>query len=646
MASAAQVVPDSLRARRDTLRTSPDSLEAGEGPLRQENPADSIPAQDTIPALRLPDLARPTPAGWGTGVWVWNREEILASRANTLAELVGQVTGAVMLRGGDYGMPTSVSVFGAGGERIRVFREGIEVVPLEGSTPDLTRIGLSGLRSIRVVRSVGELRIELKRILGEEGRPFSLVEAGTGDLGTNIFRGTFAHPRAFGGSLALALDRVDTKGPRGREPGSGTGGWIRYGHGIGSRGSLILEFSSMGANRGDLYVPESASRRDWSVRSRWSLLPGLVGDLFYASSTLGPDSAADFDFGLEARRRFGTVVSYDSERIRGLGRVQKNTGVGIPGTSAFLELSGDLDRVGGIAGEVEWEDWGKETVSRNRIRAWTAPYLGLSVFAERGSGTWGLPYLPDRPLSPPDSLPGEGDPPPADTVPQVLPGPRFAEHEGTRFGASYSWRGLSLAGARVSITSDSLFLLGLPSDRDGAVRPGGTRKGFEVSGRVPLYPKGFSLVGSYQWWDQAEGVLGSPRDSLGQGVPGPEEPLPDEEMPWRYLPRRTYEGRIAFHDTFYPTGNLEVWFDLGVNGRDAMVVPFSEEVESGLETYTVPTMVPFSQSWFVRLQLRVVSVRLFIMWENFTGRQRNQDFPGRVLPYSRSLYGVRWTMWN
>jgi hypothetical protein len=57
-------------------------------------------------------------------------------------------------------------------------------------------------------------------------------------------------------------------------------------------------------------------------------------------------------------------------------------------------------------------------------------------------------------------------------------------------------------------------------------------------------------------------------------------------------------------------------------------------------------MVPFYQSWFVRLQIRVVTVRAFIMWENFTIRQRNQDIPGRIFPATRSIYGVRWTMWN
>jgi hypothetical protein len=105
---------------------------------------------------------------------------------------------------------------------------------------------------------------------------------------------------------------------------------------------------------------------------------------------------------------------------------------------------------------------------------------------------------------------------------------------------------------------------------------------------------------------------------------------------------------VSFHDTFYPTGNLEVWFDLGVRGRDPMAVPLMQEVDvgDGEDPRMVPTMVPFYQSWFVRLQLRIVTVRAYVMWENFTIRQQNQDYPDKILPATRSLYGVRWTLWN
>jgi len=640
-----QVIPDSTQVPPDStlLNTPEDTLGA------QEVPADSINPQDTLPAVQLPDLAEPLPAGWNTAVWEWDREEILASRALTLAELLGEIPGAVPLRGGDYGMPVTVSVFGAGGGRIRVFRDGLEVLPLEGSVVDLSRVGIGGLRSIRVIRSVGELRVELEGVLAEGPQPYSLVEAGTGDLNSNIFRGTFSHPRALGGVVALAMERVDTRGPRGEEPGVSQGAWLRYARPLFEKGALVFDYQSRSVDREDRegdYYPPGASRSDWSLRTRWSLLPGLVGDLSYGSSSLKTEEPDSFPFHPKARTQLGALMTYESGWIRGLGRVQKLSGEGLPGTTAHLEAQGSLGRFGGVAGEFTWENWENRSISRHRFRAWTTPVLGLSFFAEAGSGEWGLPYLPAVPPSSPDSVAPEGDEPvPVDTFAALLPGPRFSEQSGSRYGAEFQWKGFTLAGALLKTESDSLFLLGLPSDRSGATQAGGSRDGWEVSARIPLYPKGFSLVGWWQKWDQADDVWETPQDSTADPTL-----VPEGRVPWRYLPRQSYQASLSFHDTFKPTGNLEVWFDLGARGRDPMAVPFLEEIQVGEGEEevirSVPTMVPFYQSWFVRLQIRIVTVRAFIMWENFTVRQQNQDYPGRLLPATRSLYGVRWTLWN
>ncbi len=648
-ALSGQVIPDSTRIPPDSIRllTPDDTLGL------QEVLPDSINPEDTLPAVQLPDLAKPLPEGWYTGVWEWSREEILASKAITLTELLEEIPGTVPLRGGDFGTPVSVSAFGAGGGRIRVFRDGIELLPLEGSVTDLSRVGIGGLRSIRVVRAVGELRIELESVLAVGGRPYSLVEAGTGDLNSNLFRGTFSQPRALGGVVALTMERVDTRGTAGAEPGVTQGAWLRYARPLFGKGVLLFDYASRASDRdfefafveaGGRYLPSKASRSDWSVRTRWSLLPGLVGDLYYGSSSLKTEEGETFEFGVESRKQLGAILTYESDRIRALGRIKRLSGEGLPGTTAHFEVQGTLGLFGGVAGETTWESWEDRSISRNRLRAWTTPVWGLSVFAETWSGEWGLPYLPPLSPSPPDSVAeGEEEPLPVDTLPAALPGPRFAKHSGSRYGAQFQWKGLSLSGALLKAESDSLFLLGLPTDRPGDTQAGGSRDGIEVSARIPIYPKGFSLVGWWQKWDQAEDMWTTPKDSAASP-----ELLPETKIPWRYLPRQSYQASLSFHDTFYPTGNLEVWFDLGVRGRDPMAVPFLEEIEVGddEDPRMVPTMVPFYQSWFVRLQVRIVTVRAFIMWENFTIRQQNQDFPDRNLPSTRSFYGVRWTLWN
>ena len=56
--------------------------------------------------------------------------------------------------------------------------------------------------------------------------------------------------------------------------------------------------------------------------------------------------------------------------------------------------------------------------------------------------------------------------------------------------------------------------------------------------------------------------------------------------------------------------------------------------------------VPFYQNWYGRMEARIVSVNVFIAWENFAIRRNLQNYPGRMLPITRAVYGIRWTMWN
>ncbi len=639
-AAGAQVLPDSTLIPPDStqLETPDDSLGL------QEIQGDTINPQDTLPAVDVPELTRPMTEGWNTGTWYYDREEILGSKAINLADLLDEIPGLTPLRGGDYGAPTAVSGFGAGGGRIKVFKDGVEILPLEGSVADLARIGIAGLRSILILRGVGEIRIELESVLAEGGRPYSLIEAGTGDLNSNVLRGTFSHPRALGGVVALGIERLDTRGPRGEEPGVTQGAWIRYARPLFGSGILLADYASRSSDRGIIYSPEESSRADWSLRARWPLFSGLVGDLYFGSSSLKTDEFGTFTFDTETRRQLGAILAYDSERIQASGHLRRLSGEGIPNTTADLQVQSNLGRFGGVSGELTWESWEERSVSRNRIRAWSAPVGGLSFFAEIGSGEWGFPYLPALTPPAPDTATGDqGDTTQGDSIQNVLPGPRFADQGGSRFGAQFRWKGISLAGAVLKAEADSLFVMGLPTDVAGATQAGGSRNGFEVSARIPLYPKGFALQGWWQKWDQAEEAWTTPADTTE-----PPELVPEKDTPWRYLPRQSYQASLSFHNTFKESGNLEVWFDLGVRGRDPMAVPIPQEIEweEEEEPRMVPSMVPFYQNWFVRVQIRIVTVRAYFLWENFTVRQQNQDYLGRILPATRSQYGVRWTLWN
>ena len=78
----------------------------------------------------------------------------------------------------------------------------LEEMALDGSVPDLAQIPLPGMAVVEVARTGGETRILLTTLQATLPEPVSTIEAGTGDLDTNVFRGTFVHPNAFGGGLA------------------------------------------------------------------------------------------------------------------------------------------------------------------------------------------------------------------------------------------------------------------------------------------------------------------------------------------------------------------------------------------------------------------------------------------------------------
>ena len=70
-------------------------------------------------------------------------------------------------------------------------------------------------------------------------------------------------------------------------------------------------------------------------------------------------------------------------------------------------------------------------------------------------------------------------------------------------------------------------------------------------------------------------------------------------------------------------------------------------LESGGDP-TVPDLIVVrrSEEWYIHVQVRIVTLNLFIRAENVRGKSDNIDFPDRTQPRFRTLYGVRWVMNN
>ena len=608
----------------DTVPVPADSLHVDSAAVADSFAVDSLAADTTAvdslpPPPILPTLPDPAPPGTASGVWEWDRSELLGARGQTLWELLADVPGLLVVRSGDFGSAATVFPVGYAGGGLRLYYDGVEHLPLEGATPDLTRVPLSGLERVRVIQRPSGVEVHLFRFVHADVRPYTLVEAGTGDLDTNILRATFSLPRALGGKAALAIERLDTQG-RGT-PGAVTGGWFRYSLHKGEEAGLRFEVRRMGAERAVFTEsPATVNRSDWTLQGNWAPVEGVLAEGWATGASIASGDSADaFPFSAESRNQYGARFSAARGALWGRTTARFNAGAGVADRELSVELSAMSARWGGASGRLWQESWDERSGSGYDVRAWVSPVSFAALFVERGSGSRSVPFL--SPLRVEVSADSVSDPMADPDSVEAGPVSRFTDRGGTRYGARIHWRQVELSGARMSIEADSVWPTQLPFDRGGFVLPQPRRQGWEIMGRLPLRPHGLSLRGELQLWEAQDSV------SL-------------------YFPDHVYRGSFSFHRIFRASGNFELWIDLGAQGRSSMTVPLATEAEGGEVGELVPSTVPFYQNWYFRLQMRFLSLNIFATIDNLTVRANNQDVPGRLLPGTRSLYGVRWTFWN
>ena len=171
--------------------------------------ADSLKA-DT---LRAPTARSEAPMLPETGTgWRWNRDEMFATGALNLGELLERVPGAVNFHLSWIHSPEAVSFLGDPGA-VRVFLDGVELDALDprtGQVLDLTEVPLWTLEEVRVERGARELRVHLRSWRYDRTIANTRVDVGTGDLGTNMYRGFFGRRYKHGEVLQAGLQQYST----------------------------------------------------------------------------------------------------------------------------------------------------------------------------------------------------------------------------------------------------------------------------------------------------------------------------------------------------------------------------------------------------------------------------------------------------
>ncbi len=648
--------PDTGRVARDTGRVAPDTG-AARAPAGLPRPDTGKAARDTTPPPQLPAFPRPVPAGFATGVWVFTRDSIERfGEATTLADLLEMIPGITPIRSGYFIQPTAASALGQSGGRLRVFLDGYEITPLSGGVPDLSRIELAEVSSIRVERRLDELRIELHSFSPSVPEPYALIQAGVAEPGGKLFRGIIESPNVLFGPFSAGFERLDTDGYRGAEPGDETALWGKWGKIWRGRGGIQAELRHSSVNRqapagidpsSTIGWPGAYNHNDWTIRARWQLLPGLLGEAYYGSSGVNDPRLAWDSTGLAHRfvpnvtipkldststradslavqdslRAAADTVLDRSDRQLGLrlgwlrgpvfadAALRTHSAAFLPGTEGDLALGLARPGLGDVDASAHLESWTGRSATSTRVRGRIGPFQGLSAFGEMASGVRGVPSLVDSAGRPALAL--------------------FADRSSFRVGADLDRGWISAGIAYLSVKEDSVPSLGLPFDLRPRLLPGGSMTGWESHGRLSLFFKPLSAEYWYVVWTKFQ-------LSADAAAAGFQQPM--------YVPQQSYRASLVYHQSPLKTGHLEIYARLDARSRGIMYLPLAP---------TAP--VPAINSLDFYLSIRILDLRMFFQETGMTtARGTMNDFPLASgapdlrfsIPTPRIFYGIRWQFFD
>ncbi len=184
------------------------------------------PSEVPIPPRPKTDSTAPKPdtikarfgraSGAGTSdvgpQYSWNRDELFATGALSLADLLERIPGVTSFRSGWMASPKFAAVNGDLG-RIRVYYDGISVDNLDARTGgllDLNTIQLWTLESVSVERLGGELRVNLMSWQPDRTTPYTRTDVYTGNEDTNFYRGYYGKRYGNGAGLQVAGQQFNT----------------------------------------------------------------------------------------------------------------------------------------------------------------------------------------------------------------------------------------------------------------------------------------------------------------------------------------------------------------------------------------------------------------------------------------------------
>jgi len=195
-------------------------------PISAKPKTDSIP--DSLKVKRdsiKPPVGRfADPATYEIGPqYEWNREQLFATGALTVVDLLDRIPGITTYRSGWLATPQTAT-YNADFRRVRIFYDGVELDALDNTTGgliDLSTVQLWTLEHLSIERTASELRLYMRTWRVENTDPYTRVDIATGNEDTNLYRGFYGKRFDNGGVLQFAGQQYGVTSPRFAGAGDG-----------------------------------------------------------------------------------------------------------------------------------------------------------------------------------------------------------------------------------------------------------------------------------------------------------------------------------------------------------------------------------------------------------------------------------------
>lgn len=604
--------PDSLHLRPDSLRTRADSVKASSDTVIGDSitvlglhPGDSttkIP-KDTIKAA-IAHAELPPVLGVGDQ-YSWNREDLFATGALTLTQLLDYIPGLTSFTSGNLSSPQFGAYAGNPG-RVRVFVDGMEIDNLDpraGGALDLAEVQLWSLEQVTIERGADELRVYCRSWSVNRTTTSTRIDVVQSDQRTNLYRAFFGKRFRHGELLQVGGQNYGTSSS------AAVGG-----------GNELSLFARVGWARRlwsvDGYYMHAERTRDLRLQDQGNTLledsipnqKRLRSDMYFRAGYGDPDSGA-WAQAVVAHTSFnehsnftpaGSILVDSADTAR---------------TSTQYIATGGFTRWGlRLSGAERYDKLRTSGVSATSVRAsFEHQLLALSFYAEHRGG---------------DSSSVE------EATARFTPLPFFAvsgtvarRHGGTAFGDQNNLSERLEAGVRLQHTWIALGLW----RRDAAVVPGliAYDSAYVTSPTIAATGPYVSARGKI-FHDIGVNIWAVRWNSAGY-----------------YRPRLQSRAELYIDTRWlqrFPSKHFRLVASIAHEYRQNVLFPVGDDLESFSDPNGIVALA--SSAIVGRIEFHVLDAAIFINSYSGVSPTRVMKVPGYVLPPARITFGVRWQFWN